>query len=227
MRGDGHQGAATRNGRRQCADLLLRKADAEERLTRSVPRAIQIGLAWALLLGANGAVFASGHGPVFGMTTPTNAKGGFSLDLGVMGRAGARDTGTMFRGMLGYGITEDVQISVSVPYVFSSAPFAPARITGMMPASGDFEAIGSYRFHRQGTGIGTRIESTAYVGAIVPGVQRPPGMLGDLRKAPGIYTAVATGVASRSHYLWGGVGNIHFAEREGDQRPNVITYSFV
>lgn len=181
----------------------------------------------AAFLGSLTLARGSGHGPVFGMTTPTNVKGGFSLDLGLMGRAGVRDTGTMFRAMLGYGVTEDVQISLSVPYVISAAPFSPARITGMMPASGDFEAIGAYRFHRQGTRIGTRIESTAYVGAIVPGVQRPPGMLGNLRKAPGIYTAVATGLASRSHYVWGGIGNVHFAERQGDQRPNVLTYSAV
>jgi hypothetical protein len=96
-----------------------------------------------------------------------------------------------------------------------------------MPGSGDLEAIGSYRFHRQGTRIGTRIESTAYAGFIVPGPQRPPGMMGQLRKAPGVYTAVSSGVASRSHYLWGGIGNVHFAEKRGDQRANVVTYSAV
>lgn len=182
-------------------------------------------LVW-LLAGA-GLANASGHGPVFGMTTPTNAKGGCSLDFGLMGRAGVQDIGSMFRSMLACGITEDLQLSVSVPYVFSAAPFAQSRNTGMMPASADFEAIGAWRFHRQGPGIGKRLETTAYVGAIIPGVQRPAGMLGNLRKAPGIYTALSTGVASRSHYLWAGVGNAHFAQRSGDQRPNLFTYSLV
>lgn len=184
-------------------------------------------LATASLWGSAPAGLASGHGPVFGLTTPTNAKGGWSLDLGLMGRAGRQDSGAMLRGMLAYGVTEDLQISVSAPLVFSSAPLAPARITGMMPGSGDFEGIVAWRFHRQGTDVGTRFESTAYGGVIIPGPQRPAGMLRDLRKAPGVYTAVATGMASRSHYLWGGVGNVRFAESQGDRRPNVLLYSFV
>ena len=52
-------------------------------------------------------------------------------------------------------------------------------------------------------------------------------MLRDLRKAPGVYTAMATGVASRSHYLWGGTGNVRFAKSQGDRRPNVFLYSLV
>lgn len=181
----------------------------------------------AVVTGASTLLHASGHGPVFGMTTPTNGKGGWSFDTGLMDRVGVGQTGTMVRGMLGYGITEDLQVSLSVPYVFSSAPFAPARITGMMPASADVEAIGAYRFFRKGPRVGTRIESTAYAGIIVAGVQRPAGMLGTLHKAPGLYTAVSTGIASRSHYLWAGMGNMHFAERAGDRRPNTVTYSAV
>jgi len=171
--------------------------------------------------------WASGHGPVFGLTTPTNGKGGWSLDLGLMGRKGAQDTGAMLRAMLAYGITQDLQVSLSGPVVFASAPLAPGRLTGMMPGTGDFEAIGAWRFHRQGTDVGTRFETTAYGGVIVQGPQRPAGMLRDLRKAPGVYTAIATGMASRSHYHWGGVGNVRFADSEGDRRPNTFLYSFV
>jgi len=32
----------------------------------------------------------SDHGLVFGMATPTNIKGGWSFDIGLMGRAGVR-----------------------------------------------------------------------------------------------------------------------------------------
>lgn len=179
------------------------------------------------LLLASLSAFASGHGPVFGMTTPTNAKGGWSLDIGGMGRAGAQDSGAMSRAMMSYGITEDFQLSLTVPYIFSSAPLAPARTTSMMSSSGDVEGITAWRFHRQGTDVGKRLESTAYAGLIVPGPQRPTGMLGNLRRAPGVYTAVSTGMASRSHYVWVGIGNTHFAEREGDQRPNLFSYSAV
>ena len=171
--------------------------------------------------------FGSGHGPVFGMTTPTNAKDGWSLDLGTMGRSGSNGNGVMSRAMLSYGVTQDFQLSFTAPYVFSSAPFAPARTTGMMSSTPDFEGIAAWRFHRQGTNIGKRFESTAYGGLIVPGPQRPKGMLGNLARAPGFYSAVATGMASRSHYVWVGVGNVHFAEKDGDQRPNLFTYSAV
>jgi hypothetical protein len=34
-------------------------------------------------------------------------------------------------------------------------------------------------------------------------------------------------MASRRHYLWGGVGNTHFAANNGDHRPNLFTYSLV
>lgn len=170
---------------------------------------------------------ASGHGPVFGLTTPTNSKGGWSLDIGLMGRSGAADNGVMSRTMLSYGITEDFQLSATFPYVFSSVPLAPARVTSMMSATSDFEGIAAWRFHRRGTRVGTRVESTAYAGLIFPGAQRPKGMLGNLKRAPGVYTAVATGMASRSHYVWVGVGNVHFAERDADQRPNLFTYSGV
>lgn len=170
---------------------------------------------------------ASGHGPVFGLTTPTNSKGGWSLDIGLMGRSGTADNGVMSRTMLSYGITEDFQLSFTAPAVFRSAPLAPGRVTSMMSATSDFEGIAAWRFHRQGRDVGTRFESTAYAGLIVRGPQRPKGMLGDLSRAPGVYTAVATGMASRSHYVWVGVGNVHFAERKGDQRPNLFTYSAV
>jgi len=52
------------------------------------------------LLACAGSANASGHGPVFGMTTPTNAKGGCSLDLGLMNRGGVQEIGSMFRSML-------------------------------------------------------------------------------------------------------------------------------
>lgn len=169
----------------------------------------------------------SGHGPVFGMTTPTNARGAWALDFGLMGRSGSGDSGLMTRTMVSYGVTEDLQISGSVPLVFASAPFAPARGTAMMPGSGDVEAIGAWRFHRRGTAVGTRVESTVYGGLIVPGPQKPAGMARDLKRAPGVYVAAATGFASRSHYLWAGLGFTRFAERGGDGRPDILSYSTV
>ncbi|HEY4490474.1 MAG TPA: hypothetical protein VI958_00690, partial [Acidobacteriota bacterium] len=169
---------------------------------------------------------SSGHGPVFGLATPTNAQDGWSLDTGLMSRIG-NDTGTMFRSMLSYGITEDLQVSFSAPWIFETAPLPPARQTAMMPGTFDTEAILAWRFHRTGADIGTRLESTAYAGFLIPSAQDIKGMLGELEKSSGLYLAAATGMASRSHYIWGGIGYSRFSKSKGDQRPDVFFYSLV
>ncbi len=172
-------------------------------------------------------VKASGHGPVFGLATPTNAKGAWVLDLGLMGRKGEADPSAMLRGMLSYGVTQDLMASFSAPLVLQSAPLAPGRITGMMPGSADMEGILAWRFHRRGVDVGSRFESTLYGGVILPGPQKPAGMLGDLSRAPGFWLAAATGYASRGHYLWAGTGYKRFAESNGDRRSDLRFFSFV
>jgi hypothetical protein len=164
---------------------------------------------------------------VFGLATPTNARGGWALDVGLMGRLGADQTAAMMRAMLSYGITQDLQVSFSAPFVFQSLPLAPARTTSMMPGSADFEGIVAWRFHRQAADVGQRFESTAYGGLIVPGPQRPAGLTGSLQRAPGAWGAAATGLASRSHYLWAGAGFLRFSESDGDRRPGLFFYSGV
>jgi hypothetical protein len=190
-------------------------------------RTSKIILAGALTVCTARMASASGHGPVFGLATPTNGKGAWSLDLGTAGRVGIADSGVMSRAMLSYGITQDLQISVSGPVVFSSAPLAPARVTAMIPATGDFEALGAWRFQRWDNGVGSRIETTAYGGVILPGSQRPPGLLGQLHWSPGVLGMIVTGYASRANYVWAGVGGMHFHESDGDRRPDMPMYSLV
>ena len=120
------------------------------------------------LLVTGASVAASGHGPLFGMSTPTNGAGAWAVDFGAMGRVATPDSAAAIRTMLSYGIHEDLQISASVPFVLGSAPLPAARMTGMMPGGGDFESIVAWRFRRQGTNVGRRVESTAYGGLIVP-----------------------------------------------------------
>ena len=110
--------------------------------------------------GGPGPLRASGHGPLFGLATPTNGARAWSVDFGVMGRHGDTDDAAMVRAMASYGLTEDLQVSVSVPFVAASGPFAPGRMTGMMPATADVEAIVAWRLHRRGTGVGRRVETT-------------------------------------------------------------------
>lgn len=184
-------------------------------------------VALVVVATATPTVSASGHGPLFGMATPTNVAGGWAIDFGAMGRRGDPGHASTLRTMISFGWTEDLQLSASAPLVLSSTTLPAARMTGMMPGGGDVEGLVAWRFHRTGTGIGSRFESTIYGGLIVPGPQRPAGLAGSFSRAPGTYTGIATGVASRSQYVWGGIGYTRFIERDGDQRPAVLSYSVV
>jgi hypothetical protein len=68
---------------------------------------------WAMALIATVAVAqdlnAADHGPVFGLATPTNPKGGWSFDLGVNGRG---DTAATLEAELSYGLTQNIKLAV-------------------------------------------------------------------------------------------------------------------
>src|SRR4051794_11910119 len=143
---------------------------------------------------------ASGHGPVFALATPTNPKGGFGFDSSFMGRYGDGG-GTMFRGSLGYGVTENLKVSVSAPIVFRADPFTASRTAAVTPMGGDFEALGLWRFQRDDFGVGARFETTAIGGLLVPGPQAAAGPLKDTKSRAGALVGIVSGVASRSHYV--------------------------
>jgi hypothetical protein len=170
---------------------------------------------------------ASGHGPVFGGAPPTLGKGGWQLDQAWMGRLGhgSNDDEQMLRTMLSMGITEDLQISGSLPITLNSAIYMPrGRTMAMMTSNQDLEAILGWRFQRRAVGAGSRLESTLFVGATVPLQEhRPDGMLA----APSVHASVATGYASRTHYFWVGGGYQYFAERQGDKMGDTVFYSAV
>ena len=128
------------------------------------------GLWLCSVLSMNG----SGHGPAFGLATPTNPKGGWSADLSLMSRLGETRDGWMMRGGLGYGITRDLKISLSAPVVFQREVLPPGRFAGFMPMGGDVEVLSTWRFHRQNTGVGQRWESAVIGGLLVDGPQAGP-----------------------------------------------------
>ena len=65
-------------------------------------RAIVIGLTITLVASA---ARASGHGPVFGATTPTLGRGGWSIDQAWTIRdAGADQSEQMFKTMISFGV---------------------------------------------------------------------------------------------------------------------------
>jgi hypothetical protein len=132
---------------------------------------------------------ASGHGPVFGATTPTLGRGGWSIDWTWALRGGEQDAQErMLKAMIGYGITERLQVSASFPLAMTDPALPQARMMSLMSNDREFEGLLAYRFQSRTVGIGGRQESTLYIG----GNQRSP------------IVAAATGYASRSQYVWVG-----------------------
>jgi hypothetical protein len=168
---------------------------------------------------------ASGHGPVFGAATPTLGKHGWSYDQAWMGRRDRRgEDDQMLRSMIGFGLTEDLQITASLPIQLGEGRLMPmGRMMAAMSANRDAEVIIGWRFHRQPVGERARFESTAYIGGTVPLEARRSG----LRTAPAVSASVATGYASRAHYFWVG-GSYHRPGADaGDRFGDVQAYSVV
>lgn len=166
--------------------------------------------------------FASGHGPVFGFATPLNSQGETSFDLGVFGRTAAFGSQTTLKAMMSYGITPHLQLSAVLP-----ALLQPGQLPMSMMSGGEFQGNLAWRFQHNPNAIGRRVESTASVGIVAPGPQDGFGMFRGTHAAPGVNAWIASGVASRSHYVWIGAGGTHFAQRDGDRRPNLFSASLV
>ena len=186
--------------------------------------AFGIGMSVAVALPVQ--AHASGHGPVFGAATPTLGKGGWSFDQAWMGQVadGAGDTGSLLRGMISFGITEKLQISASVPVPLGGGHGMPSgRMMAMMSGNRDFEALVGWRFHARPVGQGARLESTVYVGGLVPFDARRGG----ISASPAAYVSVTTGYASRSHYFWAGASHQRNTTRSADRQGSVTSYSLV
>src|SRR6476620_5611164 len=166
---------------------------------------------------------AAGHGPTFGLATPTNSEGEWSFDTGVFGRSSALGSEASVRGLVGYGVTPHLTLLFTAPAVIGDTPLPPTRI---QPGA-DFDASMAWRFHHNTTKVGTRFESTAFAGLVVPGPQSGFKGLSHTTNAPGNMVGVVTGMASRSHYLWLGSTFTKFYEHNGDRRSDVLDYSLV
>jgi len=190
-------------------------------------RSLALTLTALGLIAAPGTALATGHGPVFGLATPTLGRGAWSLDVSVMDRILAGTHMSMFRPLVSYGITEDVQVSLSLPmplYVPQGLP--PARTMAMMPSNPDVEVLLGWRFQRTAPAVGARRESTAYVGFDYP----TDAVRGGVRTSPGLYGAAVTGYASRSFYVWAGALGRRYMSPVGetaDHPGDLAMYSFV
>lgn len=167
-----------------------------------MPDVRAIGWAGALaVLLASGAAGAQGHGPVYGLSTPTLGRNDWSLDVAVMARVFDGTRAAMVRTMLSYGITEDLQVSASLPMpLYTGTGVTPLRGLSRMPVTPDVEWIVGWRFDREATDVGARRESTAWFGFAYP----TDAVRAGARTAPGLYGALVTGYASRSIYAWAG-----------------------
>lgn len=160
-----------------------------------------------------------GHGPAFGLATPTLPQGGWNLNATLMS-VGAGERSMMTRQSIWYGLTEHVQLNASVPLALRPTADPPTTRGGtMMGGLSSIELSTYWRFHRRYLGVGKRFESTLMAGALYP--TRDYGR--DRRSGPGVHLAGVTGYASRSIYAWAGAGYQHYTPRDGD-RPGDLRY---
>jgi hypothetical protein len=96
-----------------------------------------------------------------------------------------------------------------------------------MISTGTWSAGASWRFQHSVTSVGKRVESTASLSAVLPGPQPDSGILGQLHRAPGFATTLASGLASRSQYFWLGGGYTRYAVASHDRRPDTVSFSAV
>ena len=176
-----------------------------------------------VVLGLTPFAGASGHGPVFGLATPTNSQGEWSFDEGIFGRNTGLGSQASVRELVGYGFTPHLTLSFALPAVVGGTSVPPTRI---QPGD-DFESTVAWRFQHRATKVGTRFESTAFAGVVEPGPQSGFEGIAHTTNVPGTMFGVVSGLASRSNYLWLGSTYTKFYEHIGDKRPDVLDYSLV
>ena len=183
------------------------------------------GVLFALVLSCCATrVEASGHGPVFGAATPVLGKGGWSFDAALMGRGTDDVIAQTVRTMIGFGVTENLQISLSLPMDIGTHPTMPAgRVMASMSSNRDLEVAGAWRVHTRPTGIGGRVETTLFAGWTIPF----DGVHHGRATAPALSLAAVSGLASRTHYFWLGAGHQQFFDNDGSRPGHLTSVSVV
>lgn len=202
--------------RLQCAMKRQTTSYMKRDVTSALAATIFLISCGALLQNANA---QGGHGPVFGLATPTLPKGAWNVDATLMSAAHTQRA-YMARETIRFGLTEDIQLNFSLPQTIQRmATPLNSRIGTMMAGMGDVEALAMWRFHKTYPAVGQRFESTLLLSGLYP----IEGERGGLNVGPGFHAAAVTGFASRSIYVWGGGGFQHYSDNEGD-RPGDLGY---
>jgi hypothetical protein len=177
------------------------------------------GCAALLLVPLSGAR-ADGHGPAFALATPTLAQGQWSSDTAAMSMQDSLGTALMYREMVGYGIDEDLQASLSFPLAQHDMPGGMSRgAEGMLGTDKDIEGTLLWRFQRRAPAVGERYESSLLLGAW----DGQDARLDGLPAGQGILLAAVTGYASRTTYWWLGGGAQHYFPK-GNGRLGDVYY---
>lgn len=169
-------------------------------------------------------VKAQGHGPLYGLQTPTLVKGGVDFNAAAMSLATEDDQSFMLRYIWSYGVTEDLQLNITTPTMINRLSEAPrTRGNSNMPANGDIEASVWYRFFSNAFGVGKRFESTAILSVSAPTEKTR----GEINVSNSIYGAISTGYASRIWYAWIGGGYQYYFKESNDQLGDLPYASLV
>lgn len=161
-----------------------------------------------------------GHGPVFTLATPTLGQGEISYDIMLMSVKLQNSSGWMIRQSWHYGITEDLQLNVSLPTTLEGLKNRPqARLGAMMGTYGDIEVSGLFRFFKNYLGVGKRFESSLLLSATIPTEDKRIGV----HVGPSVHAGLVTGYASRTFYFWAGGGYQYYFPQHNDQLGD-ITY---
>jgi hypothetical protein len=140
-----------------------------------------------------------GHGPLFGLATPTMPEGALELDVGAMAHSSQQASALMLGATGVYGITSNLQISVALPIHLhelddTSAPLA--RGAAPMPGDSSLEALVGWRFLHWQPAVARRIEATVFAGG---GAELAP-------TRAKLLSAVAAGFVDRRFDIWLGAG---------------------
>ncbi len=167
---------------------------------------------------------AQGHGPLFGLQTPTLAKGGVDFNAAAMSLATDDGQSLMLRYIWSYGLTEDLQLNITTPTMINRLSDPPrTRGNSNMPANGDIEASVWYRFFSNAFGVGKRFESTAILSVSTPTEKAR----GETNVGNSIHGAISTGYASRTWYAWIGGGYQYYFEKDSEQLGDLPYASLV
>ncbi len=176
-----------------------------------------------VVLGLRSLAVASGHGPVFGLATPTNSQGEWSFDEGVFGRSSSLGSQASVRTLIAYGFTPHLTLSFTLPAVVGDTLFHPRESSRVVISTP--QSHGAFSTERQRSEHVLKALRSA--GLAVPGPQSGFKGIAHTSNVPGTMFGLVSGMASRSHYVWLGGTYTKFYEHNGDKRPDVLDYSLV